>query len=427
MKFKTIRHVHNYLNELPQFQNLGEKAARFDLNRFRNFCEAIGNPQADFPAIHVAGTNGKGSTCQILASIYQEAGYEVGLYTSPHLMDFRERFQIGGTRITEEELLAFFRQHEVLIKTFRLSYFELSTAIAFWWFSTRKVELAIIEVGLGGRLDATNVIVPVLSLITNISLDHTGILGTTLREIAREKAGIIKDGIAVISGNMPREARVEIKEMARRHDCPFYDIALYHPQWDHGECSFSVDGNTIRLQTDLIHPVQAFNVALAWQAVSILQNRFPVSDKFLRKGLENVRKNYQNSGRFEKLHPDLEWYFDGAHNPDAVAALVNMVSTLKPVDETILVLSIMKDKLNRSVVEEFQKFKKIYYYRLGNERAAGYNDVKEWMPEIVAFPKEGSSKERFLKELESELVIFAGSFYFYPTVRKWLQSSSSVY
>lgn len=426
MKFKSIQNVCQYLEKMPKFQTMGEKAARFDLEHFQRVCQAMGAPQDDFPSIHVAGTNGKGSTCQILASVYRQGGYKTGLYTSPHLLDFKERFQVNGQQISDEELLTFFQQQEGIIKSFRLTYFELSTAIAFWWFSRKKVDLALIEVGLGGRLDATNVIRPVLSIITNISLDHTRILGNTIEEIAREKAGIIKKQTPVVIGNVKPEARNEIEKIAHTLESAVWDINDLDPQWVDGECRLTVDKAEIRLQTDLVHPVQAFNIAVSWITVFVAQKQFPVKEESFLQGLKKVRKNYKNPGRFEKLHPRLQWYFDGAHNPEAVNAMIRMVSTLKPVNEAVLILAIMRDKINESVMIEFQKFKKIYYYELGSERAATLGHIKQWLPDVYAFTGEKYQREHFLKELESELVIFAGSFYFYPTVREWLQSSTLV-
>ncbi|MGK7389609.1 MAG: bifunctional folylpolyglutamate synthase/dihydrofolate synthase, partial [Candidatus Cyclobacteriaceae bacterium M2_1C_046] len=192
MPFNSIESVNSYLESIPKFQTSGKSAANFDLDHFKKFCNELGNPESKYPTIHVAGTNGKGSTCQILASIYQRAGYRVGMYTSPHLLNFSERFKINGIEISDAKLVEFFNAFESQLKKNGLSYFEISTAIAFWYFASQQVDLAIIEVGLGGRLDATNIIKPEVSVITNISLDHTDILGDSVNEIAREKAGIIK-------------------------------------------------------------------------------------------------------------------------------------------------------------------------------------------------------------------------------------------
>src|SRR5699024_12225038 len=214
MPFTTIEEVERYLAGIPKFQSDHTKAADFNLEKFRKFCSEIANPQQQFPAIHVAGTNGKGSTCRILASVYKEAGYKVGLYTSPHILRFNERFEVDGAPIPDEALISFLQAHEQLIEMHHLTYFEISTAIAFWWFSESAIDLGIIEVGLGGRLDATNIITPELSIITSIALDHTGILGDSMSEIAREKAGIIKKERPVVIGKLPPAARETIRSVA---------------------------------------------------------------------------------------------------------------------------------------------------------------------------------------------------------------------
>lgn len=224
MTFESIESVEAYLDQIPRFQNAGAAATDFKLSRFENFCGDIGDPQLAFPAIHVAGTNGKGSTCRILGSVYREAGFKVGVYTSPHLRRFEERFQINGSMIPESALLRFFREQVSKIEEHGLTYFEISTAIAFWWFSESEVDLAVVEVGLGGRLDATNLVSPVACAITSISLDHTDILGDTIREIAREKGGIIKSGVPVITGDLPEEARHELSRIAEKKGSRFITI-----------------------------------------------------------------------------------------------------------------------------------------------------------------------------------------------------------
>ena len=190
--FNSINDVYKWLNEIPMFGKTGASAANFSLRSIRRFCAELGNPQDTYPTIHVAGTNGKGTTCQMLASVCQSAGYKTGLYTSPHLLDYRERFRVNAAQITEQDLLRFFRRFDELLKRYSLTYFEISTAIAFWFFEQQKVDIAIIETGLGGRLDATNIITPEVSVITSVGLDHTDILGDSLGKIAKEKGGIIK-------------------------------------------------------------------------------------------------------------------------------------------------------------------------------------------------------------------------------------------
>ncbi len=422
MKLNTTEDLYNFLEEMPSFQNTGPETARFDLERFDRFCEAIGKPHQDYPTIHVAGTNGKGSTCRILGAIYHEAGYKTGLFTSPHLMEYRERFQVGGECITDQELLEFFNEYGPQVESFELSYFELSTAIAFWWFSAQQVDLAIIEVGLGGRLDATNVITPQVSVITNISLDHTNILGDTISAVAKEKAGIIKPGVPVVTGNVVPQAREVIEKVAESRDSKVIQALALNPVWTAGQCQLTYGGDTKVLSTDLENPVQVYNIAVACQVTATLEEKLPVSEEFLVSGLKKVKSIFTLPGRFEKLDLGLEWYFDGAHNVDAVKSMINAVTRIKPVDQAVLVLSLMQDKINKPLMDEFQKFGKIYYYKGSSQRAAGIKEIRKWVPKVDHFQDEEKRLTPFLKELESELVIFAGSFYFYSAVRKWLQT-----
>lgn len=425
MSVENIQDVHRFLEAIPQFKNEGKSAADFSLNRFQRFCTAIGDPQNRFPSIHVAGSNGKGSTCHILGSIYHQAGYEVGVYTSPHILSYAERFTINGRQVRDEALVDFFSSYQALITSFRLTYFEVSTAIAFWWFSRRQVDLAIIETGLGGRLDATNIITPLVSVITNVSMDHTDVLGETIVAIAREKAGIIKENVPVVTGNLPPDAAQEIERIAKKKQSKIRTIDELEPEWRDGQYFLRADEEEIALNSQLQTPVQAFNIAVSWRVVQLLQPRFSVSDKQFKVGIENVRALYPGLGRFEKLDVGYPWYFDGAHNLGAVRAMKQMVETIQPVNETVLVLSLMKDKINEKMMIEFSEFKKIVYHTLPLGRAATLEDVEDWLPRAVPFPAKQNIPSTLLKEFSSELVIFAGSFYFYATVRDWLSTIES--
>lgn len=416
---RTIADVYQFLENIPAFKATGKEAANFSLDRFRNFCEAIANPQDKFKSVHVAGSNGKGSTCNIIASIYQQAGYETGIYTSPHISDYRERFVINGMKITDDELLRFFQEHEALIKSFRLTYFEISTAIAFWWFADRKVDVAIIETGLGGRLDATNIITPIASVITTVTLDHTDILGDTLEAIAAEKAGIIKQNVPLIVGNVPTLALKVIMKRAREQSAKVYRAEEMEPKWENGIYYLKENDTDIALESSLKAAVQAHNIAVAWRLTSVLQPRLPVREGQRREGIKRAGLQ-ANTARFEQLHPDLDWYFDGAHNVQAVREMKKMVQTIRPVDQSILVLALMSDKLNKKMASEFSEFKKIIYHTLPLGRAATFKNVQKWLPRVESFPNQPEARNSLLKEFESELVIFSGSFYFYPTVRDWL-------
>ena len=420
MSFYSIEAINSYLESIPKFQTSGKSAAKFDLDRFRKFCNEIGNPEAKYPTVHVAGTNGKGSTCQILAAIYQRAGYKLGIYTSPHVLNFSERFKINGIEISDAKLLEFFNNFEHLLENHDLSYFEISTAIAFWYFCNQKVDLAIIEVGLGGRLDATNIIKPEVSVITNISLDHTDILGNSVKEIAREKAGIIKPHVPVVLGNVSEQAKSEIRQIAEDKQSPLFDTKSLRPEYSNGRYLLYPGRKKISLKSDLITPVQAYNIAAAWQVTQLLNDRFPIAESHFIHAIAEVRSIYPSMGRFEKLLPDVEWYFDGAHNPEAVKAMKEMAGTIHPVEDAVLVLAMMKDKINKHLINEFSVFKKIFYHELNTQRSAGIDEIKQHLPTVELFPVSKKQQKLIFEEFESELVIFAGSFYFYSTVRDWI-------
>ena len=420
MPFQSVDDVKQYLSDIPKFQSDHQKAADFNLNKFKAFCADIGNPQNKYSTIHVAGTNGKGSTCRILAGIYRRAGFKTALYSSPHILQYNERFEINGQCISDQSLIDFFDQYQEEVEEAGLTYFEISTAIAFWWFAKEKVDLAIIEVGLGGRLDATNIIEPEVSVITSIAMDHTDILGDSLEEVAREKAGIIKPKCPVVIGKLPERAEKEIRATARKREADIWSVDALNPKFTPpNTIHLNVNNESLAFQSTLHAPVQALNVAAAWHVQQILNHKFPVSSAQFRQSLKKINIGY---GRFERLLDQKKWYFDGAHNIEALRRVKETVSTVGSVDEAILVLSLMRDKITPQMADEFSEFKNIYYYTLNTKRAAPFKEVQKWLPQARSFPTRKDQQQAFLKEVDSELVIFAGSFYFYATVRDWIQT-----
>jgi len=422
MRFKSLQSVQEYLESIPKFQSKGSSAAKFDLSRFRNFCDTIGNPQQEFDSIHVAGTNGKGSTCNILASVFQKAGYKTGVYTSPHIITFDERFRINNDVISSDELLQFFNTYIDIIEEYELTYFEISTAIAFWWFARSSVDIACIEVGLGGRLDATNIVDPEISVITSISLDHTDILGDSITAITREKAGILKEGRPVVIGELPMEAQNEIIEIAEQKECPLYTIGDLNPEYIRpGHYQLTVDDRTINISSNLTSPIQAKNMAVAWQVCSVLGDKYGrITEENFISGLERVNTGF---GRFEQLVDGKQWYFDGGHNLEAVKVLKESIKMVGNTENSTLVLSLMRDKIREEVMAEFLEFKNIYYYSLDLERAATFDDIKQWLPKANPFPASDEDRKKLMQDdFDSELVIFSGSFYFYETVRDWVST-----
>ncbi len=417
MQFKSLQSVEQYLEQIPRFQAVGATASNFDLSRFRKFCSFLGDPQKSFPSIHVAGTNGKGSTCNILGTVFQKSGFKVGVFTSPHIVSYKERFKIGDRIIPDELLISFFQEYADQIEQHKLTYFEISTALAFWWFARSKVDIAVIEVGLGGRLDATNIIDPLVSVITSISLDHTDILGDTIEEIAREKGGVIKQGRAVVIGDLPQEARDEIFQLAEQNDASVNTINETHPRFcAPGHYQVTIDNEKFDIRTNLAAPIQAKNIAIAWQVIKQIRDEFNISNEQFVEALQQVDLGY---GRFEKLIPSQPWFFDGGHNVEAIKTLKQSLETVGSIDRATLVLSILRDKIRPEVMTEFSEFKNIYYYQLNLERAATFDDIKQWLPQAIPFP-DNSNQHSILEDFDSELVIFSGSFYFYDTVRGWV-------
>src|SRR6056297_2643907 len=294
---QLLADIEQKLSTIPMFSKKGAGAANFDLSGMRRFCNLMGNPQNKFPSVHVAGTNGKGTTCRMLASIYHEAGYRVGLYTSPHLSDVRERFLVDGNMIDPSELNVFLDAYWRIIKEQKFTYFEITTAIAFWYFSRSNVAIAIIETGLGGRLDATNVIHPYASVITSIGLDHTDILGNTIAEIAKEKAGIIKKNVPVVAGSLPAEAVQVTKAVADKENAPYYQADSILESFQNNTLKITSSAGEI---VDLIihsgKQTDAKNALAAITVTNILQTHFPVIPEAVKNGVENVNQHYPGKG-----------------------------------------------------------------------------------------------------------------------------------
>lgn len=418
--FNTLDDVNSWLDSIPMFGNVGVAAADFSLDSISDFCSMMGNPQDHFPAIHVAGTNGKGTTCQMLASVYQTAGYKTGLYTSPHLLDYRDRFKVNGSSISESDLVLFFQNFEDEIRKKELSYFELSTAIAFWYFNHQKVDIAIIETGLGGRLDATNIINPLVSVITSIGLDHTDILGDTIELIAAEKAGIIKPNTPVVVGDLPKEAESVVVKVAKKQYSNILSFGKLQPRYESSEIVLQTADGLLKIDAKDRSKIDAVNCAIAYQAVKQVNKQFPVENKMFKKGIEMMSLRFPIHAHFERLNKNLDWYFDGGHNSQSISILVQQLQEKAPLDQWTLVLSVLKDKLNPELASLLQGFKTVYLYSQKSGRAAKLDQMKEIFPEALELEAEEHLPEDWLEKHKSELVIFGGSFYFYSIVRRWM-------
>ena len=317
------------------YQRQGKTAFKKNLNNIIALCRNSGNPQNSFKSIHIGGTNGKGSVSHILASVLQTAGYKTGLYTSPHLKDFRERIKINGEMIPEKDVINFVEKNKLFFEELKPSFFEMTVAMAFEYFAKQKVDIAIIEVGLGGRLDSTNIINPLVSVITNISFDHTQMLGNTLPEIAREKAGIIKENTPVIIGEYQKELADVFIETAKNKNAPVYfadnelscDYTMINTDYKQ---VLNIKKNNkpylFNLKTDLLGIYQKKNIITALKTIELLRDTFNISTENIYSGIENVKNNTGFYGRWQIIGYKPLIIADTGHNE---AGLKEIISQLK--------------------------------------------------------------------------------------------------
>jgi dihydrofolate synthase/folylpolyglutamate synthase len=334
-------------NQLPMYQLQGASAYKKDLTNVNLLADHLDNPHKKIKCIHVAGTNGKGSTSHMLASILQEAGYKVGLYTSPHLIDFRERIKINGAEISESFVCEFIQQHKNFFEENDMSFFEMSVGLAFDYFVKEKVDIAVIEVGLGGRLDATNIITPLVSVITNIGIDHVQFLGNTLDSIATEKAGIIKPGIPVVIGEYTPETQPVFLATAATNKAKIYFASDLISQTD---------------PSDLIGDYQEHNKKTVIQTFKILneQTNFKVSDENIKLGLLHVVKNTGLLGRWQQLGENPKVICDTAHNKNGLEIVLNQIQK-ESFDHLHIVLGVVNDKELEEVLPLFPKNATYYF------------------------------------------------------------------
>jgi dihydrofolate synthase/folylpolyglutamate synthase len=332
--------------QLPMYQNQGKTAYKANLDNTLLLAEYLQYPEHKFKSIHVAGTNGKGSTSHMLASIFQEAGYKVGLYTSPHLKDYRERVKINGKEVSEAFVVDFINKHKFFFETHSLSFFEMTVGLAFDYFAKEKVDIAIIEVGLGGRLDSTNIITPEVSVITNIGFDHMQFLGNTLEAIATEKAGIIKPKIPVIIGETQKETVDVFKDIAKKHESEIY---------------FADQEITTLYESDLKGNYQQKNIATVLKTIDIIRNTsFVISEETIKTGLLNVVKNTGLQGRWQLLQEHPKIICDTAHNKEGLTYAMKQLQE-EDYDALHMVFGVVNDKDVMSILELLPK-NAIYYF-----------------------------------------------------------------
>ena len=327
-------------SQLPMYHRIGAAAYKADIQPTIDMMAALGNPERKFKSIHVAGTNGKGSVSHFLASILQEAGYKVGLYTSPHLVDFRERIRINGEMIPQSAVVSFVDHNRDMFDKFNLSFFEMTVGLAFDYFAREQVDIAVIEVGMGGRLDSTNVITPLLSVITNIGLDHTQFLGDTLEKIAGEKAGIIKEGVPVVIGETQLETAPVFVKTAANHHAPI-TFADQH---------YVVD-DISRYTEELTGEYQKKNIATVLETVEVLRKTtdFELQPEAVRKGLAKVVTNTHLHGRWQKIGENPLTICETAHNAPGIDSMLGKLATMD-YDNLHVVYGCVNDKDYRKIL-----------------------------------------------------------------------------
>lgn len=326
-------------SQLPMFHRIGKAAYKANLDNAMALDEICGHPHRNYRTIHIAGTNGKGSVSHMLASVLHEAGYKTGLFTSPHLLDFRERIRVNGEMIPEEAVTDFIQQYKNQFEALKPSFFEMTSAMAYHYFNQEKVDVAVIETGLGGRLDSTNIITPELSVITNISYDHTELLGDTLEKIATEKAGIIKSGVPVVVGETHPETRPVFESVAAQYSSPlmfadaiFSAVSLGSSETSFQEIMIKTAGslNGIVYELDLHGLYQQKNICTLLAAVSALINKgFHIVQKDISNGLKYASVNTGLQGRWQVLSHNPRIICDTGHNRDGISWVVDQIRQLK--------------------------------------------------------------------------------------------------
>lgn len=390
---ETIEYL---FNSTPLFQNVGKAAYKEGLANTLALDEYFGHPHTQFKTIHVGGTNGKGSTSHSLASVLQSAGYKVGLFTSPHLKDFRERIRINGEMISEKYVVDFVEQHRSFFEPLYPSFFELTTAMAFKYFADEKVDVAVIEVGLGGRLDCTNIITPILSIITNISFDHVNLLGNTLEKIASEKAGIIKHGVPVVIGETTPKTRTVFETKAKEVGTQI----VFAEEKEIPEIPFELGGD-----------YQQKNLRTIMTALSILRNAFNISEQNIRYGLSNVCEQTGLMGRWQTLKEFPKTVCDVGHNVGGFEYIVKQL-TRQQYKTLRIVIGMVNDKDINGVLALLPKDAKYYFTKAKVARALQPEELQEKAKEYGlngnCYPSVTEAYEAAAKEASTDDFIFIG-------------------
>ncbi len=415
--FETVEFLYS---QLPMYQRRGKTAFKKTSDNIIALCDKLGNPHLKFKSIHIAGTNGKGSVSHIFASILQEAGYKTGLYTSPHLKDFRERIRINGTEIPENEVTDFVEKNMSLFGEIKPSFFEMTVALAFYYFAKEKVDVAVIETGLGGRLDSTNVISPVLSVITNIDFDHKQFLGNTLKDIAYEKAGIIKENTPVVIGEYSdetadvfiktaKEKKSDIYFADKEYSCDYSMLTSDYKQvlnvYKNGKLYFE------NLKTDLLGIYQRKNIVTVLKSIEILSDKFKISRDNIYSGTLNVKSNTGFRGRWDILGFNPLIIADTGHNEAGIKEILKQLKNTA-YKKLHFVLGTVDDKDIENILKLLPKDAVYYFTKAQIPRALNEKELKNKAEKFGLEGKTfGKTEEAFLlakKNAGKNDLIFVG-------------------
>ena len=409
---------------LQKLYSLHTFGIKLGLDNIEKFLHHIGNPQKELRAFHVAGSNGKGSTASFIASILMELKYKVGLYTSPHFIKFNERVRINNVEIADFFISSFMNEYENYIDDNQLTFFEVTTAMAFSYFMEQNVDYAVIETGLGGRLDATNIITPLAAVITSISLEHTNVLGNTTGKIAAEKAGIIKHGSRVFIGHLPAEAEKVVEDKCDEAGCELFKLKDYIIEKENSLALFAEENEIGKKIMTLKGTHQNYNACLAGLTVSKSLN---INDfNPVRKGIKNIITNTGFQGRYEYFHKKPDIIFDSAHNPEGIKSFINeFKKDYKNYSGRTLLFGVIKDKAIEEMLLNIKDyFDEIYITELDNERSCKIDKLLEISSGINLDVKIEKEPVTLLTEFEArgkdECLVILGSMYLIGEIKSKL-------
>ncbi len=424
---ETIEYLYQ---QLPMYQRIGPKAFKKDLTNTLKLLAHLGNPEKRFPAIHIAGTNGKGSTAHILSALLQAKGLKTGLYTSPHYLDFRERIKINGQYITQQAVIDFVQQNKSIFAEIQPSFFEITVALAFHYFAVEKVDIAVIETGLGGEFDSTNVITPILSVITNIGYDHQDMLGETLAEIAHAKAGIIKPGVPVVIGETHPESKAVFIEKARLEKAPIYfadqafSIIPIENSLEHTYYQVLKDRQLIHpnLKINLQGAYQKYNLQTVFQAIECLPAPFKPTDQEKEYAFSHIKALTNFAGRWQVISRKPMIVMDSAHNINGIEQVIDQLTTI-PYDQLHIILGMVKEKDHQKILRLFPRNASYYFVKPDLPRGLDAVQLQAKASleglEGAAYPSVGAALDEAKSNAgEDDLIFIGGSNFVVADVMK---------